>query len=216
MSEKLKILVVDDNKEFCQNLTDILELKDYAVENAYDGFQGLERVKQVSFDFVIMDIRMPEMNGLKAFRKIKAVAPTTKVIMVTAYAVEDQLREALREGAFGALKKPLDFDKLFGLIESATRNGAPILVVDDDENFCDNLRDTLSDKGYRVSVAYDGNSHPIELVTAQMSAALSEILGSILDGAFIFEEAKPPVLQKITYFRGVDSEGPRLVRVSQS
>ena len=55
MSEKLRILVVDDNEEFCQNVTDILELKDYEVVTASDGFKALELVKQNGFALVLMD-----------------------------------------------------------------------------------------------------------------------------------------------------------------
>ncbi len=120
MTSKRKILVVDDNEEFCQNVADILEQEDYTVVTAYDGFKGLELVMQDRFDLVLMDIRMPVMDGVQTFKKIKEIAPDTPVIMVTAFAVEDLIREALREGAFGALKKPVDFDKLFKLIERTT------------------------------------------------------------------------------------------------
>ncbi len=157
MSEKPKILVVDDNEDFCRNVNDILELKGYEVVSAYDGFKALELVKQDGFELVLMDIKMPVMDGVETFRKVKEIVPDTPVIMVTAYAVEDLIREALREGAYGSLKKPVDFDKLFRLIEQATPNGKLILVVDDDKNLCANIKEVLSDKGYRVCVAYDGN-----------------------------------------------------------
>ncbi len=156
-SEKPRILVVDDNEEFCRNVADILELKDYEVVTAYDGFKTLELVKQNSFDLMLMDVKMPVMDGVETFKKVKKIAPDTPVIMVTAFAVEDLIREALREGAFGSLKKPVDFDQLFKLIEQATPDGELILIVDDDENLCANVKDVLSDKGYRVKVAYDGN-----------------------------------------------------------
>lgn len=157
MSEKSKILVVDDNEEFCQNVTDILELKGYEVMSAYDGFKALELVKRDGFDLVLMDVRMPVMDGVETFKKMEEIAPDTPVIMVSAFAVEDLIREALRGGAFGSLSKPLDFDQLFKLIERALPNGELILVADDDENLCASLKDVLSDKGYRVCVAYDGN-----------------------------------------------------------
>ncbi len=157
MSEELKILVVDDEKEFCKNVRDILEMKGYRVALAHDGFRALELVKQNGFDLVLMDMKMPVMDGVQTLKKVKEFIPDTPVIMVTAYAVEDLLREALREGAFGTLKKPLDFDKLFALIEKAIPNGALILVVDDDEDLCANMKDLLHDKGYRACVAYDGN-----------------------------------------------------------
>ena len=157
MSEKFKVLVVDDNEEFCHNTKDILELKDYAVATAYDGFKALELVKQNGFGLVIMDVKMPVMDGVETFKKIKEIAPETPVMMVTAYSVENLIREALREDAFGSLRKPLDFDRLFELMGRAIPDGALILVVDDDEDLCSNIKDVLSDKGYRVAVAYDGN-----------------------------------------------------------
>ena len=158
MSDKLKVLVVDDNEEFCRNVVDILELKGYQTASAYDGLKALELVKQNGFDLVLMDVKMPLMDGVETFKKIKEIVPDISVIMITAFAVEDLIREALREGAFGYLKKPLDFDRLFELIDEAIGDGALILVADDDRNLCANVKDILGDKGYRVSVAYDGES----------------------------------------------------------
>ncbi len=157
MSSKQKILVIDDNEEFCQNVADILEQEEYTVVTAYGGFEGLELVMHDRFGLVLMDVRMPVMDGVQTFKKVKEIVPDTPVIMVTAYAVEDLLREALREGAFGVLKKPVDFDKLITLIERATPDGDTILVVDADEVTCSNMEEVLSAKGYRVCVAYDGD-----------------------------------------------------------
>lgn len=158
MSEALKILVVDDDRDFGENVRDILEMKDYQVTNAYGGREALELVRRHDFDLVLVDIRMPVMDGLEVYKKIKEISPDTPVIMITAYAAEDLIRETLREGAFGCLRKPLDFDKLLELIENAVSNGMRVLVVDDDEDFCSNMKDVLSDKGYRVCIAYDGNT----------------------------------------------------------
>jgi DNA-binding NtrC family response regulator len=157
MSKKLRILVVDDNPEFCQNLADILETEGCEVATAYDGFKALESVKQNGFDLVFIDIKMPVMNGVETFKKMKEIAPGTPVIMMSAYAVEDLIKEALQEQAFGFLKKPVDFEKLYKLIEQATAKGGLILVVDDDHEFCANINNILTDKGYRVSTAHDGN-----------------------------------------------------------
>ena len=115
MPEKLRILLVDDNEEFCKSVTDILELKDYEVVSAYDGFKALEKVKEDGFGLVLMDVKMTGMDGVQTFKKVREIAPMLPVIMVTAYAVDNLIREALREGAFGSLRKPLDFDKVFEL-----------------------------------------------------------------------------------------------------
>ena len=157
MSEKLKILVVDDNEDFCQNVKDVLELKGYQVQTASDGFKALDIVKQNGINLVLMDIKMPVLNGVESFKKIKEVAPDLPVIMVTAYAVEELIRESLQNDAFGVLRKPVDFEKLFSMIERAILKGSMILVVDDDENLGENIKDVLNDKGFKVRIAVDGN-----------------------------------------------------------
>ncbi len=158
MSKKARILVVDDNEEFCQNVKDVVELHGYEVLTAYDGFQALDLVRQNGLDLVLMDVRMPVIDGVATFKKIKQIAPQTPVIMVTAYAVEQLVRDALRQGAFGFVRKPLDFELLFALIENAVSKGALVLVVDDDRDLCANMKDVLSDKGYRACVAHDGST----------------------------------------------------------
>jgi DNA-binding NtrC family response regulator len=165
MKKHLTILLTDDNKEFTQNLRDILELKGYEVLTANDGFQALDTIKASPVDLVLLDIKMPVMNGLETFKKIKQITPNTPVIMLTAYALEELIKESLKEGAFACLKKPLDFDELFATIDNAIPDGSMILVVDDDEYLCQNLLDVLSQKGYRVSVAKDSIS-AIEKVRA--------------------------------------------------
>jgi DNA-binding NtrC family response regulator len=138
-------------------LADILEAEGCEVATAYDGFKALESVKQSGFDLVFIDIKMPVMNGVETFKKMKEIVPGIPVIMMSAYAVEELIREALQEQAFGFLKKPVDFEKLYKLVEQATAKGGLILVVDDDQEFCANINNILTDKGYRVSTAHDGD-----------------------------------------------------------
>lgn len=186
MSGKSRILVVDDNESFCHNLVDILEMKGYEAVAAYDGSKALELVEQDGFDLVLMDVKMPVMNGVESFKKIKEIAPATAVIMITAHAVEDLVREALKEGAFGFLKKPLDFDELFELIERATGNGAMILVVDDDKDLCAGLQDVLQDKGCRVSVAHDGDAAVEKAVKNDFDIMLIDLKLPPLNGLEIY------------------------------
>ena len=152
MKKKTRVLIVDDNITFCQNVADILELKGYETVSVHDGAKALEAVKGDGFDLVLMDIKMPIMNGVKTVKKIKKIAPQSPVIMMTAYSVEDLIREALKEGAFGVLHKPLDFEHLFSIMENTHPDGALILVVDDDPALRTNLLDVLSEKGYRVKL----------------------------------------------------------------
>jgi two-component system response regulator HydG len=210
MSEKTKILVVDDNEEFCQNVTDILELHDYEVISAYDGLKAMALVIQSDFSLVLMDIKMPVLDGLKTFRKIRQIAPNTPVIMVTAYAVEELVRDALREGAYGFLKKPIDFDELLRLITQATGKGAMILVADNDRDLCANLKEVLSDRGYRVNVAYDGNMALEEATKNNFDVVLLDIVLPMLNGLETYlaiREFRPDVVAiVITGYRQEMSE----------
>ena len=153
-----RILVVDDNTDFCENITDVLELEGYETVEVYDGLDALDAVKEDGFDLVLMDVKMPKMDGVETFRRLKEISPRLPVIMMTAFMVEDLIRLALQEGAFGAYQKPLDLKRLFFSIERALPNGALIMIADDNEELCANLSDTLGEKGYQVAVAKDGET----------------------------------------------------------
>ncbi|ODS32155.1 MAG: putative two-component response regulator protein [Candidatus Scalindua rubra] len=156
MKTKERILIVDNNTDFCENIADVLELEGYETVEAYDGFGAIESIKENDFDLVLMDIKMPKMDGVETFRKLKEVSPETPVIMMTAFMVEDLVKLSLQEGAFGAFQKPLNLKRLFCSIEKAIPNGALIMVADDNEELCINLSDILVEKGYRVTIAKDG------------------------------------------------------------
>ena len=158
MDEKNKVLVADDNEEFCRNVADIIELKGYEVEIAHNGSEAVDSARRNSYAFILMDVKMPLLNGVEAFRKIKKISPDTAVIMITAYEMERSIKETLQEGAFGFLKKPLNFDRLFDVIENAVSGRMLVLVADDDEAFCKNIRDVLSDKVYSVTMACNGET----------------------------------------------------------
>jgi len=123
MRGKASVLVVDDELEMCLTLSDILEARGYRVTYAQDGFQAIARARETPFDVVLMDVRMPEMDGVETFRRLKEISPRSRVVMMTAYAVEDLIADALREGAYGVMYKPLDVDRLIELVGEAKRHG---------------------------------------------------------------------------------------------
>jgi len=110
---------------------------------------------------------MPLMDGVEAFKKIKRLRPKAAVVMMTAYSVEELVQEALEEGAFGIIYKPLDIDKVISLIEEAktARKGALILVLEDEETR-DTLRVELEKKEYKLGFAGSGDE-AIALVKEQ-------------------------------------------------
>lgn len=160
MKRGKKILIVEDEEGMRQTLTDILSEEGYEVSQAEDGFQALKKVKEMKsvnqhFQLALVDIRMPGINGVQTFKEIKKISPHTDVIMVTAYAVEEEIEEAIREGAFAIFHKPLDFKRLTSHIEKALKD-VVVLIVDDRLEEIEVLKDLFEYKGYKVAMAKDG------------------------------------------------------------
>ena len=116
MEKKSHILVVDDSISMCKSLSLILKHNGYAVITALNGLEAIERVREMPFDVIFMDIKMPVMDGVETYRKIKQIRLDPVVIMITAYSVQDLIDEALKEGAYSVLYKPLDMEKVLGIL----------------------------------------------------------------------------------------------------
>jgi len=153
------VLVVDDNETLVESMARVLKKKGYSVETANGGTQAIEIVKENdSIDIVFMDIKMPLLNGVETFKQIKKYIPNAVVFMMTGYAVEELIQEAIEEGACDVVYKPVDFNKLFQLVEKAwsTKEGALILIVDDDDTIRETFARVLNKRGYSVRTTADG------------------------------------------------------------
>lgn len=121
------LLVVDDDSGMRDTLLDILEARGYLVGVAADGLEALEAIKIERYDLVLMDILMPRMNGVEALKHLREIDGSVIVIMMTAYAVKDLIEEALREGVYSVLFKPLDMDEALMLIAEALNGGNDVV-----------------------------------------------------------------------------------------
>lgn len=155
VERKARIMVVDDDPAMLLSICDILEFEDYDVEAVKDGFEALEKASAERFDLVLMDINMPGMNGVDAFRKIRLISPTTVVVMMTGFSVEDLVEQALNEGAYTVLYKPLDIKNVLATVHTVV-DASCILVVDDEPDNRESLQMVLEDTGIRVALAENG------------------------------------------------------------
>ena len=130
MNDKTTILVVDDNEDLLETFAIILKRRGYEVQTACDGSTAVDKFKEQNFDITLIDIVMPEMNGVDAFKKIKEIQPDASIILMTAYSDEDLIQSAMDEGVTLIIQKPIHIDKLIKLIDEKA-GGQPILVVDD-------------------------------------------------------------------------------------
>ena len=149
MSKNSKVLVVDDDRRMAKTVCDILTVKGYEVIEVNSGEEAFEKIKSDVPDCVLMDIRMSGMNGIETLKRLKKVAPDLPVILMSAYATDEQTCEAKSLGAYTVLEKPFDIQALLSFL-TVLRKEKSILIVDDDPQFSKSLQDILQARGYRV------------------------------------------------------------------
>ncbi|TEU11320.1 MAG: response regulator [Anaerolineales bacterium] len=113
-----RLLLVDDEQGMRDTLADILEEFGLRTDQAANGLEAVEKVKTQEYGLVLMDIRMPVMDGVEALRQIKELCSELPVIMMTAYTQAAEVAEAHRQGAETVVYKPLDIPGLLGLISA--------------------------------------------------------------------------------------------------
>ena len=114
-----KVLIVDDERSIRHTLRDILEFEKYEVDEAADGLECLVKVKQNQYDVIILDIKMPKLDGMDALDKIQEMARETPVVMISGHASIDTAVEAVKKGAFDFISKPPDLNRLLITLRNA-------------------------------------------------------------------------------------------------
>jgi len=123
----MKTLLVDDHPLFLDGLKNLLTLRGVeVVGTARDGMEALEKARTLHPEIILMDIQMPNLDGLAATRLIKAELPDVKIVMLTMSAEDADLFEAIKSGACGYLLKTLDVDEFFSLFLGLARGEAPL------------------------------------------------------------------------------------------
>jgi two-component system, NtrC family, response regulator HydG len=149
-----QLLIVDDEVDACQNLSDILTDMGYGVDIAHDGPSALELVRKKTYDVALLDLKMPGMDGVELYKRIKAVSAETIAIVVTAFAGSKIAQAARDAGVAEVIAKPVDFQKLLRHVEE-TLDQPLVMVVDDDPDLCDSLWEILRQHHYRVGIAHN-------------------------------------------------------------
>ena len=108
----MKLLIVDDEVEICDFLKSFFEERNYEVKTASSGQAALNAVEQFKPQVILLDIKMPGMDGIQVLGTLKKKFPRTKVIMVTALETRDKIEECLRLGADNYITKPLSLEYL--------------------------------------------------------------------------------------------------------
>ena len=116
-----KVLIVDDEKDFVEMFSLRLEGQGEKVSTAYSGQEALKVLENIAIDVVILDIRMPGMDGIDTLKQIKNLYPRVEVIMLTGHGSAETAVEGMKLGAFDYLMKPADFEDIKIKLENARK-----------------------------------------------------------------------------------------------
>lgn len=115
----LNVLFVDDEEDFVKTMAERMEMREVGSDVALNGTQALEMLENETPDVMVLDLRMPGLDGMEVLRRVKATYPQIEVIVMTGHGSESDEEEARRLGAFDYLQKPVDINDLMDIIRSA-------------------------------------------------------------------------------------------------
>jgi len=150
----LRILVVDDDKDFAESIGELIESEGHQPVLAYNGAEALKIFKQNNVDFILIDFKIPGLNGIETLTEIRKFNLSVPVVIMTAYASTELTKDTIKHGAIEVLNKPFDINKLMNLL-SSVKKLHNILLLDDDKDYADSLSVALLDEGYKTYVAYN-------------------------------------------------------------
>jgi DNA-binding NtrC family response regulator len=113
------VLIVDDEQDFRDIMVKKLEKRHLNCDSAEDGATALEKIKAKNYDVVLLDVKMPGMDGIQTLREIKKIAPLVEVVMLTGHASVESGINGIKFGAFDYLMKPMDMDPLMEKLDAA-------------------------------------------------------------------------------------------------
>lgn len=117
--EKFKVLLVDDEEEFVKALSERLQMREVGSDLAFNGEQALQIVKDQEPDVMVLDLKMPGIDGMEVLRRVRKAYPKVQVIILTGHGTEKDAEEAKRLGAFAYLQKPVNLDQLVQTMRKA-------------------------------------------------------------------------------------------------
>jgi DNA-binding NtrC family response regulator len=117
--KEFKVLMVDDEEDFVKTLSERMQMRDLESDVALSGEQALQRVAEDIPDVMVLDLKMPGIDGLEVLRRVKQLYPNIPVVILTGHGSEKDEHEARRLGAFDYLQKPVDIEKLIQTLRKA-------------------------------------------------------------------------------------------------
>jgi two-component system, NtrC family, response regulator HydG len=184
-----RILIVDDDRDHAESVAEILEMRGHRVEVSYTGEDAIERFCEADFDIVLMDVKLPGMNGVQTFFEFKRLRAHARVFLMTGYSVEQLVGQAVDNGALGVMRKPFSVADLLAAVENAKPRGI-VLIADDDPLFIGSLMPILAAHGYSVETAGTGEEALQKLSNYKIDCLLLDVRLPVLSGLEVYLSLK--------------------------
>ena len=121
----LSVLLVEDDARTRDLFSQLFRIKGYQVREAKNGEEAVDMACRQSFDLVLMDVKMPKVDGLEAFHRIRQIAPSSKVLLMTGFGMSEELEKLLNDPTVAYVHKPCTFDQLIAVIGELMAADAP-------------------------------------------------------------------------------------------
>ena len=164
MTKKIKVLIADDQKDLAEGIKSVLQTDGEieVVGIANDGFEAIDYVKEFEPDVVLMDIRMPNMNGVVATQRIQADYPHVKVIVLTTFDDSDYILNAINNGACGYLLKDIGATTLINSVKNAL-TGDMILPTKIARRIADAAKNVTGNREFKLKRAFGLSDREVEI-----------------------------------------------------
>ncbi len=211
---RAKILLVDDEVAFANNISKLISKRGYDIITVYNGESAVQAVDEQDFDVIVLDLKMPGMDGMAALKLIKGKKPGVEVIILTGHGSFESGIDGMQLGAFDFIMKPVRFDDLYEKIrqayqrkliieESGTSSECrwagtglnmtePIRVclIDDERIFVESLTKVLKKRGMEVQAAFDGLSALKLLSVEEPDVIVLDLRMPGMDGLAVLQEIR--------------------------
>lgn len=194
-----KVLIVDDDRVICKQLAKELKRNFFSTFEASDGKEALEIFGKENVDIVLLDVKLPDQDGLEVLEKIKAEKPDCEVIVITGFGTQEIAIQSLRRGAVDYIEKPIKMDELTAALgraherlqdKEALSYKNIILVLDDEEDVVKMLKRFLEKEGYEVFTAYKGEDGIKIIEGNKIDVVITDIKMKDMDGIEVIKQAK--------------------------
>jgi CheY-like chemotaxis protein len=181
-----RVLIVDDDVDHAESLADVIEMRGHSVEMANNGEDGIALFRSQPFDFVLMDVKLPGMNGVDTFLELKKIQPSAKVMMMTGFSVDQLVAQAIDGGALGVMHKPFPATHILEMLVREIKPSGRILVADDDPDFVESIVPILESGGYSVDVARTGAEALEKMMAEPVDCLLLDLRMPVMSGAELY------------------------------